>query len=54
MKLRNYILAIVACLVLCSASACGRNENPSTETKQEAGIKDAIRLFKTGKLDADT
>ncbi len=41
MKLRNYILAIVACLVLCSASACGRNENPSTETKQEAGIKDA-------------
>ena len=42
MKLRNYILAIAACLALCSASACGRNENPPAETKQEAGNKDTV------------
>lgn len=39
MKLRKWIAALTACLVLCSVSACGGNENPPADTgeKTEAG-----------------
>ena len=40
MKLRKWLVILIACLALCSVSACGGNENPPAETKGNAGVEE--------------